>query len=158
MPKKATLCFVRHKDNVLMINRVKPPVMGLWNAVGGHLEEGETAEECAKREIKEESGITVREVKLISEFTWNYDDEIGYAFLAELPEEFDESGFPFKTEEGIVDFMPIERITDVRNAGVIEDLRVFLKDIERGEFRDYHLVYDGNRLKEAIAKTKPQRK
>lgn len=154
MPKKATLCFVKHKDNILMINRVKPPFMGLWNAVGGHLEAGETLEECAKREIKEESGIIVQSVKLISEFTWNYDDETGYVFLSELPEDFDESRFPFKTDEGVVDFMPISRIIDPRNSGVIEDLRIFIKDIERGEYHDYHLVYDGNRLAEAEIKKK----
>ncbi len=152
MPKKATLCFVMHKDKILMINRLKPPFTGMWNAIGGHLERGESAEECAVREIKEESGITVKEVKLISTFTWNYDDEIGYALISLLPNDFDESAFPMKTEEGIVDFMPIDWILNEDNFGVIEDLRVFLKDIKEGVFHDYHLVYDKTHLVKAIVK------
>ena len=38
MQRKATLCFVRNGEKILMINRVKPPFMGMWNAVGGHPE------------------------------------------------------------------------------------------------------------------------
>lgn len=152
MPRKATLCFVLHKDKILMINRLKPPFTGMWNAIGGHLERGESAEECAVREIKEESGVTVKDVKLISTFTWNYDDEIGYALISSLPDDFDESAFPKKTEEGIVDFMPIDWILSEDNCGVIEDLRVFLKDIKSGDFHDYHLVYDKTRLVKAIVK------
>ena len=50
-----TLCFVKKEDKILMINRNKPPFMGMWNALGGHLEEGETLEECAIRETEEET-------------------------------------------------------------------------------------------------------
>lgn len=152
MCRKATLCFVVYKDKLLMINRVKPPFMGKWNAVGGHLNDGETLDACAIREIKEESGIIVDEVKLISEFTWNYDDEIGYAYLANLPDGFDISAFPKKTREGIVDFCDIDWVSDKRNDGVIEDLRLFLNDIKTGKYKDYHLIYDGNRLVEAKIK------
>lgn len=152
MAEKATLCFVLFKDELLMINRVKPPFMGRWNAVGGHLNDGETIEACAIREIKEESGISVDKVKQISEFTWNYDDEIGYAYLATLPDDFDISAFPKKTEEGIVDFCDIDWVLDKRNDGVIDDLRVFLSDISVGEYKDYHLIYDGNSLVKAEVK------
>lgn len=152
MCRKATLCFVIYKDKLLMINRVKPPFMGRWNAVGGHLNDGETIEACAIREIKEESGISVDKVKQISEFTWNYDDEIGYAYLATLPDDFDISTFPKKTEEGIVDFCDIDWVLDKRNDGVIDDLRVFLSDISVGEYKDYHLIYDGNSLVKAEVK------
>lgn len=152
MPEKATLCFVMHKDKILMQNRVKPPFMGMWNAVGGHLLAGESAEDCAKREIKEESGVIVDSVKLISEFTWNYDDEIGYAFLSVLPDDFDESRFPFATDEGIVAFLPVSWVLNPKNYGVIEDLRVFLNDINRGEFHDYHLVYEQKKLLKVVVK------
>lgn len=154
MAEKATLCFVLFKDELLMINRVKPPFMGMWNAVGGHLIKGETIEECAVREIKEESGITVKTVKLFSEFTWNYDDEIGYALFSRLPDDFDATAFPKKTKEGIVDFVPVDWVLDKKNAGVIEDLRVFLNDLKASEYKDYHLIYDNNRLVKAEIKRK----
>ena len=154
MQRKATLCFVRNGEKILMINRVKPPFMGMWNAVGGHLADGETPEQCAVREIKEESGITVDSVSLFSEFTWNYDDETGYALIADLPDDFDDSAFPLKTDEGIVDFMPVDWVINPKNDGVIEDLRVFIADIKNSDYKDYHLIYDGKRLKDVIVKGK----
>lgn len=38
----------------------------LWGVPGGHWEDGETLKECAIREVKEETGLTCRKVKLIS--------------------------------------------------------------------------------------------
>ena len=60
--KLATLCYVRHNNKTLMIHRIKKANdmhQGKWNGLGGKIESGETPEECARREIKEESGLTV---------------------------------------------------------------------------------------------------
>lgn len=149
----ATLCFVKKGNKILMINRNKPPFMGMWNAVGGHIEKGETPEQCAVREIYEESGIKVSSAKVISVFTWNYDDEIGYATLSELQDDIDSSfSFPLSTAEGIVDFKDIDWVLNEKNYGVIEDLRVFLSDIKNGVRQNYHLIYENSRLKEVIKK------
>lgn len=136
-----------------MINRNKPPFMGMWNAVGGHIEKGETPEQCAVREIYEESGIKVSSAKVISVFTWNYDDEIGYATLSELQDGEDSSpSFPLSTAEGIVEFKDIDWVLNEKNYGVIEDLRVFLSDIKKGVKQNYHLIYENSELKEIIKK------
>ena len=136
-----------------MINRNKPPFMGMWNAVGGHIEKDETPEQCAVREIYEESGIKVSSAKVISVFTWNYDDEIGYATLSELQDDIDSSfSFPLSTAEGIVDFKDIDWVLNEKNYGVIEDLRVFLSDIKNGVKQNYHLIYENSELKEVIKK------
>lgn len=149
----ATLCFVKKGNEILMINRNKPPFMGMWNAVGGHIEKGETPEQCAVREIYEESGIKVSSAKVISVFTWNYDDEIGYATLSELQAGGDSSlSFPLSTAEGIVDFKDIDWVLNEKNYGVIEDLRVFLSDIKNGVKQNYHLIYENSKLKEVIKK------
>ncbi|USK57773.1 NUDIX domain-containing protein (plasmid) [Cytobacillus solani] len=42
-----------------MLNREKPPIMGVWNGVGGKIEKGETSDEGALREVFEETGIRV---------------------------------------------------------------------------------------------------
>jgi len=58
----ATLCYVRHGERTLMLHRVKKQGdmhHGKWNGLGGKLEKGETPEECAIREIHEESGLIV---------------------------------------------------------------------------------------------------
>lgn len=44
-------------DRVLMGLRKSSHGEGTWGFPGGHLEYGETPEECAKRELKEETGI-----------------------------------------------------------------------------------------------------
>ncbi|WP_317951282.1 NUDIX domain-containing protein, partial [Rossellomorea marisflavi] len=48
---KYTLCFIQRNDEILMLNRDKPPVLGLWNGVGGKVADGETPTACILREI-----------------------------------------------------------------------------------------------------------
>lgn len=147
-----TLCFVKKDNKILMINRNKPPFMGMWNALGGHKEENEDPKQCAIREIKEESNIIVNDAKLISISTWNYDDDEIYVYVSYLPPDFDISIYPLKIDEGIIDFKEIDWIINPKNYGIIEDLRVFLNDIKNGESHDYHLVYNDSKLIEYIVK------
>ncbi len=44
---------------ILLVLRGREPFKGQWATPGGRIEEGETAEECAKREMKEETGLDV---------------------------------------------------------------------------------------------------
>lgn len=150
--RKATLCFVKKGNKILVINRNKPPFVGMWNAVGGKVKEGESIEECAIREIKEESGVTVESAEVFSVFTWNYDDETGYATLSVLPDDYDETAFPKETEEGVVTFKDIDWIVSPENYGVIDDLKIFIGDIKKNKKTDYHLIYDNKTLVKAIEK------
>ena len=43
---------------VLLVRRGKPPAMGRWSLPGGAQELGETAENAARRELAEETGLT----------------------------------------------------------------------------------------------------
>lgn len=63
MPKKIlTLCLV-HKDGKILLGMKKRGFgVGRWNGFGGKLGEGETIEEAAIREIKEESCINAIEI------------------------------------------------------------------------------------------------
>lgn len=47
-------------DEVLLVERGKPPAEGLWAPVGGMLEWGETLEAAALREVAEETGVACR--------------------------------------------------------------------------------------------------
>lgn len=58
---------VIRKDGMILIARRKHAYMGhRWEFPGGKLEDGETLEECLKREIFEELGITIKVGPLIS--------------------------------------------------------------------------------------------
>lgn len=50
---------VLKQNQVLLIRRAKPPNLGSWSLPGGAQELGETAEQAARRELMEETGITV---------------------------------------------------------------------------------------------------
>jgi 8-oxo-dGTP diphosphatase len=61
--KLATLVYVKHGGQTLMIHRVKKERdihEGKWNGLGGKLEPGESPEACATREVREESGLEIK--------------------------------------------------------------------------------------------------
>jgi len=58
-PANAASVALLHKQQVLLIQRAKAPWDGTWSLPGGRLEPGETAEECAARELREELGLRV---------------------------------------------------------------------------------------------------
>ena len=51
---------------VLLVRRGKAPAKGAWSLPGGRQELGETAEACARRELLEETGVTVGPLTLIA--------------------------------------------------------------------------------------------
>ena len=65
MTKLATICYIDNGEALLLLHRNKKPNdvhEGKWISVGGKLEAGETPDECAKREIFEETHFTVKEM------------------------------------------------------------------------------------------------
>ncbi len=53
----ATLCFIIRGGEVLLIRKKKGFGIGKYNGVGGKVEEGESLEEAARREVVEEVGV-----------------------------------------------------------------------------------------------------
>jgi 8-oxo-dGTP diphosphatase len=53
-------------DRVLLVRRGRPPRQGQWGLPGGAQEVGETVFEAAAREVREETGLEVRPVAIIT--------------------------------------------------------------------------------------------
>lgn len=64
--------YNKKEDKILMCLRKKEPYKGLYNLVGGKVEENETDLESAYRELQEESGITKEDIVLTHLMTCNY--------------------------------------------------------------------------------------
>jgi 8-oxo-dGTP diphosphatase len=73
-------CFVKKGNKYLMLHRNsnKKIMPGVWMAPGGHREFNEGLFECAKREIMEETGLSIKNLKVKA---------IGNAHLKDLDQE-----------------------------------------------------------------------
>jgi 8-oxo-dGTP diphosphatase len=110
-----------------MLNRIKPPVMGLWHGVGGKIERGESPKESIIREISEETGIQCDNVDFRGIVSWNDDAIDGgmYAFLVELSEQYDYLT-PRRTDEGILEWKDISWVLNTNNNGIPAHVKHFL--------------------------------
>ena len=65
--RNTTLCYLEQNGKLLMLYRNKKQAdenHGKWIGVGGKFEEGESPEECAVREVYEETGLRVKSLHL----------------------------------------------------------------------------------------------
>lgn len=90
--KKVNLMIVIHpnRKHVLMCHRQTDPYKGLYNFVGGKVNDGEGDWSAAYRELKEETGIKSSQIqlKLLFKTYYPFDDlelQVYYGFLEEEP-------------------------------------------------------------------------
>ena len=61
-PKVGVAIIIARDNKVLLMKRKGLHGQGTWSTPGGHLEYGETPEQCATREAKEEVGLDVTDI------------------------------------------------------------------------------------------------
>lgn len=59
-PVLGAIAVVCHQGRVILVQRSKPPRDGMWGFPGGHVELGETAQQAAVRELREETRVEAR--------------------------------------------------------------------------------------------------
>ena len=77
-PRVAVGGVVIKEDRVLLVRRGKPPSEGEWAIPGGSVELGETLQEAVRREILEETGISIRVGEPVHIFDDVRRDEAGH--------------------------------------------------------------------------------
>ena len=72
--KKLNVILVYNKDEskILICKRAKEPYKGKYNLVGGKVEENETKLKAAYRELKEETGISNKDIVLTHIMDFKY--------------------------------------------------------------------------------------
>ena len=80
-----SIIFVNDQKQILLFLRDdKPglPYRNMWDIPGGHVEDGETPEQCIVREMKEEMDLTLKQFELFS--VMEFDDRIEYTFWTKV--------------------------------------------------------------------------
>jgi 8-oxo-dGTP diphosphatase len=68
-PKPTVDAVILGENSIVLVKRRNPPFKGMWALPGGFVECGETVEEAAVREAKEETGLDVGVVKLLGVYS-----------------------------------------------------------------------------------------
>jgi len=66
-PKPTATLICPQENKILLVKRAFDPAKGTWSLPGGFLELGETLEEGAKRELKEETNLNCEIIKLLGD-------------------------------------------------------------------------------------------
>ena len=64
-PRLGASACVWREGRVLIVQRGKPPLVGVWSLPGGSVEPGETAKAAAARELAEETGVRAELSQLV---------------------------------------------------------------------------------------------
>ena len=149
-----TLCYIEKGDQYLMLHRVKKEHdinKDKWIGIGGHLEEGESPEECLMRETREETGLELTDYSLrgvITFVTDSYPTEYMFLYTAA-----GFSGTMISCDEGDLEWVPIK---DVEKLPIWEGDKVFFRLLrEQKEFFSLKLRYEGEKLVETKLNGQP---
>lgn len=117
------LCFVRHGDDLLLIKGA--PTKRIWankyNGLGGHVEPGESPTAAARRELREEAGLEVGDLRLRGVVVIQADDPVGiglYVYTA-----WAATRAVIASIEGQLEWVPVDALA---NRDLVEDLATLI--------------------------------
>lgn len=113
--KLATLCYLIKDNKTLMIYRNKKENdyhEGKWNGLGGKFELGESPEDCAIREMKEETGLDVKNPIMKGFITFpNFDGVDDWYVFVFVFKEFE--GELIDSPEGHLEWIDNDKLTEL---------------------------------------------
>ena len=143
--RNSTLCYIEKDGKYLMLHRTKKENdenKDKWIGIGGKLEEGESPEECLKREVLEETGLTLTNFSYRGIVTF-----VSEKWGTEYMHLFTSRGFEGKIKENCNegDLVWIEK-KRLLECELWQGDKIFLKLIEKDEtpFFSLKLCYDEN--------------
>ena len=156
--KRTTLCYIQKENSFLLLYRNKKkqdPNACKWIGIGGHIEEGETPDQCIVREVKEETGLTLTyyySCGIVHFKSEMWEDEDMYLYLAdgyegELIEECDEGELRF-VEKSEIPALPMWEGDTYFLKALLEGRRdINMTLIYKGKGDGEHLeeVFDGEK-------------
>ncbi len=144
--KLGTLVYVKKDGQTLMIHRIRKQGdihWGKWNTLGGKLEPGETPEECAVREVFEESGLHISAPELRGVLTFpafnGVEDWYVFVFVATSFE----GELLTESPEGDLAWVEDEKLLDLE---LWEGDRIFMDWLEQDSFFSGKFEYDNDGL------------
>jgi 8-oxo-dGTP diphosphatase/2-hydroxy-dATP diphosphatase len=109
MKKILTLCLIRQNNKILLGMKKRGFGAGRWNGFGGKLFEGETIEDGARRETKEEAGVGLVDLNKVGiiDFEFEGNPEILQVHIFKINEFL---GEPTESEEMKPQWFDINKI------------------------------------------------
>lgn len=147
--KQTTLCYLERGDEYLMLHRTKKKNdenHDKWIGVGGKFEANESPEDCMRREIFEETGLTVTTYRyrgIVTFVSDIYETEYMHLFTVT-----DWTGETRECDEGELAWIKKQKLFDLT---LWQGDRIFLKLLqEDAPFFSLKLTYQGDDLVEAV--------
>lgn len=144
-----TLCHIEQDGKYLMLHRVKKKNdinENKWIGIGGKFEDKESPEDCVKREVLEETGLTLKSLHyrgIVTFVTDRYPTEWMHIFTSDSFE-----GTIKECEEGELEWIDKKELLSLP---IWEGDKIFLRLLDTSApFFSLKLTYIGSTLTEAI--------
>lgn len=145
-----TICYLEKDNCYLMLHRVKKKNdinKDKWIGIGGHIEDGESPDECVVREAMEETGLTLNSYKLRGFITF-VSNCYGSVYMFLYTSDDFSGDMNTHCNEGELEWIKKDKIFDLP---LWEGDKVFFHLLEtRKDFFSLKLVYNGDTLLQCI--------
>ena len=131
------LCLIEDGDRILLQNRVKKDWQG-YTLPGGHVEPGESFVDAVIREMKEETGLTVEDPRLVG--VKQFPIENG-RYVVLLFKATRWTGELVSSEEGQMEWVEYGKLSAVNT---VDDLGELLKVINSPELTEFQYIVSGD--------------